>query len=458
MTSMLKWFLLCFVGVSCDLPTNCSYEDTVGSWILLTSQKQYSNRINCSRSFDVASKLKVELLFPNYVVDEHGNVGTWTMIYNQGFEIIINGRRYFAFQYSFQVSPTQWASKCSETFNGWVHDIVPDHPTFPPKNWGCYRGKKLNGETKLKISDVPPVSVLQMQPLSKVKNYVNQINSVQSSWKASVYDHSILSDMVNWRRGSLRQLPRIKPRELTDEMMLMSEKLPVSLGWRNKDGINYISPIRDQGNCGSCYAFASMALLEAGVRILSNNTLKPVFSAQNIVSCSQYSQGCEGGFPYLVAGKYAQDFGVIEESQYPYTGNDSKCNAPPKVERTYVSSFGYVGGFYGGCNEVLMRVALNKIGPLAVNIEVYPDLQFYRSGIYHHTELDFKFNPFEITNHVVVVVGYGEEDGQKYWIVKNSWGEEWGEKGYFRIRRGTDEIAIESLVVYAVPYLLNLKK
>ena len=64
-----------------------------------------------------------------------------------------------------------------------------------------------------------------------------------------------------------------------------------------------------------------------------------------------------------------------------------------------------------------------------------------------------KFNPFEVTNHAVLVVGYGEENGVKYWIVKNSWGTSWGEDGYFRIRRGTDELGIESLAVYAVPYL-----
>ena len=63
-----------------------------------------------------------------------------------------------------------------------------------------------------------------------------------------------------------------------------------------------------------------------------------------------------------------------------------------------------------------------------------------------------KFNPFEVTNHAVLVVGYGEENGVKYWIVKNSWGTSWGEDGYFRIRRGTDELGIESLAVYAVPY------
>ena len=68
-------------------------------------------------------------------------------------------------------------------------------------------------------------------------------------------------------------------------------------------------------------------------------------------------------------------------------------------------------------------------------------------------EDNLKFNPFEETNHAVLVVGYGEENGVKYWIVKNSWGTSWGEDGYFRIRRGTDELGIESLAVYAVPYL-----
>ena len=86
MKKMLKWFLfiLCFAGISCDLFTNCSYEETVGSWVLLVSKQQHSNNINCSKSFNVVSKLKVELVFPNQVVDEYGNVGTWTMIYNQG--------------------------------------------------------------------------------------------------------------------------------------------------------------------------------------------------------------------------------------------------------------------------------------------------------------------------------------------------------------------------------------
>ena len=103
---------------------------------------------------------------------------------------------------------------------------------------------------------------------------------------------------------------------------------------------------------------------------------------------------------------------------------------------------------FNSCNEALMRLVLVTRGPIAVSFEVYPDFQHYKSGVYHHeSELFDGFNPWEITNHVVLVVGYGSDDGQDYWIVKNSWGSSWGEDGFFRIRRGNDECGIESLAV-----------
>lgn len=77
----------------------------------------------------------------------------------------------------------------------------------------------------------------------------------------------------------------------------------------------------------------------------------------------------------------------------------------------------------------------------------------FQGGIYHHTGLQDHFNPWEITNHVVLVVGYGQDkaSGEKFWIVKNSWGEKWGEQGYFRIRRGNDECSMESMAVAVTP-------
>ena len=100
-----------------------------------------------------------------------------------------------------------------------------------------------------------------------------------------------------------------------------------------------------------------------------------------------------------------------------------------------------------------MKISLVQNGPMAVAFEVYNDFMNYKGGVYRHTGLSHKFNPFEITNHAVTLVGYGvdKESGTKFWTVKNSWGETWGEEGYFRIVRGEDECAIESIAVESFP-------
>lgn len=99
-----------------------------------------------------------------------------------------------------------------------------------------------------------------------------------------------------------------------------------------------------------------------------------------------------------------------------------------------------------------MKEALVSGGPLSVSFMVFDDFSMYKSGVYHHISLlSGPFQPLELTNHAVLLVGYGtdEASGEDFWIVKNSWGPSWGEDGYFRIRRGTDECGIESMAVQA---------
>lgn len=100
----------------------------------------------------------------------------------------------------------------------------------------------------------------------------------------------------------------------------------------------------------------------------------------------------------------------------------------------------------------IFSLRLQRRAPCS-SLQVYSDFMHYKQGIYHHTGLKDAYNPFELTNHAVLLVGYGNcpVSGQKFWIVKNSWGADWGEKGYFRIRRGSDECAIESIAVAAAP-------
>lgn len=223
----------------------------------------------------------------------------------------------------------------------------------------------------------------------------------------------------------------------------------------------------DTGQCGSCYAYASLAMLESRIRIRTNNTEQPIFSTQYIVDCSEYSQGCAGGFSYLIGGKFAQDFGLIEEDCYPYQGYDrGACKVHNTsracAKKTYAYDYHYIGGYYGASNEDVMKMELVRNGPIAVGFMVYPDFYSYKGDVYERdpksqsklmSAAPDNFNPFELTDHAVLVVGYGTDakSGKDYWIVKNSWGRGWGMDGYFWIRRGNDECGIESLAVAATP-------
>lgn len=446
-----------------DTPANCSYGDIKGQWMLSLGKTGFTNQIDCNESFEPMSEVLVTLLFPDTAVDMVGNVGTWTLIYNQGFEIRLAGRIYFAF-FKFKKIGKTTISICNTTFNGWVHNEVADaNPVFPPTNWGCCYANRIYRADKPKVSHPSQLDSSKLeQAYLPNELFVNQINKAQTSWKAELYDeykNFNIRDMIG-RSGGMAMLKSkktlVRSSPATNEQLEAANHMPTSLDWRNFNGTNYVSPVRNQGSCGSCYAFGSMAMLEARIRILTNNKQKPVLSTQNIVSCSKYSQGCAGGFPYLVAGKYTEDFGSISEECYPYEGIDTKCKPiKPNCPRQYGSKYHYVGGFYGACNEALMKIELVKNGPLAISFEVLSDFLHYKSGIYHHTGLEDEFNPFEITNHCVLLVGYGldKATGEKYWIVKNSWGASWGEEGFFRIRRGVDECAIESIAVGTTPFV-----
>ncbi|CAG5118438.1 unnamed protein product [Candidula unifasciata] len=432
--------------VAGDTPANCTYEDIAGEWVFQIGPGNNHRNITCN-NFSVIHKQKVKLIYPNIAIDQFNNRGFWTLIYNQGFEVVVAGRKYFGFsRYEGAVS------YCDTVIGGWSHD-VRGH------DWACYNGKK--STSAVKISVVPKSDhSLKFSHSINSEEMVASINKAQTFWKATRYSQFeglTNEDFISMAggRGS-RILSRPKSAPLTAEHRKLMASLPQQFDWRNVDGVNFVSPVRNQGGCGSCYAFGSLAMAEARVRILTNNTQKPVFSTQDIVECSPYSQGCNGGFPYLVGGKYAEDYGLVLDACNPYTGEDGICKTNTSCPRHYFTDYRYVGGYYGGCNEALMKKAVYTNGPLAVSFEVYNDFMNYESGIYvhkrHGVQSD-RFNPFEITNHVVLIVGWGVDTnlGEKYWIVKNSWGTSWGLSGYFWIRRGTDECGIESIAAESTP-------
>ena len=130
-------FLSFCIYVDADTPANCTYEEISGSWLFSIGEGGHDNTIDCS-TFKPVSELHVTLLFPDVAVDSDGNVGFWTLIYNQGFAVNINGVVYFAFS-SYEKSGEKVISFCDKTLNGWSHAAEGYHAG----NWACYSGKIL---------------------------------------------------------------------------------------------------------------------------------------------------------------------------------------------------------------------------------------------------------------------------------------------------------------------------
>jgi hypothetical protein len=228
-------------------------------------------------------------------------------------------------------------------------------------------------------------------------------------------------------------------------------RLPKDFSW-----IKFDSPVRNQGECGSCYSMAAMTVAEVRLRIRTQMKDKTLLSAQHVLSCSRENQGCEGGYPVLV-GKFATEHGLVPEACAPYKASDIDCDSlmftssKCAKKRLFAKNYRYVGGYYGSCTELAMMKEIQRAGPIIVALQAPSSLFYYSGGIFtgpppkHEGRPRKGFRMWEQTNHAVVAMGWGEENGHRYWIIKNTWGPHWGESGYFRMQRGTDECGVESM-------------
>ena len=236
--------------------------------------------------------------------------------------------------------------------------------------------------------------------------------------------------------------------------------LPKNWDWRDVGGQDFYSEPEIQGTCGSCYILSSISILESRLRIKTLNKDKTKFSTQFPLSCSFYTEGCKGGFP-IVLGKFFHDFEIIPEmnclqySRYETNCNET-CDFKTNLLKYFVNDYGYIGGFYGAANEVLMMKELRARGPITGNILTPFLFSFYDGGIYSENGLKesdgFSYSTlveqnifYQKVSHSTIIVGYGEENGVKYWICRNTWGNDWAENGYFRVVRGENAMCVESM-------------
>jgi len=208
--------------------------------------------------------------------------------------------------------------------------------------------------------------------------------------------------------------------------------LPASVDYRSAKP-PVLTPVKDQGSCGSCWAFATVETVESALAIATNGTLE-ILSPQNVVSCTPNPDhcggtgGCNGAIAEL-GFTYIKNNGLATEANWPYKAITGTCDESAHQKVATV----------GGCfklaenNYTDLMTAVATIGPIAVSVDA-SRWSSYAKGIYNgcDTEKDYDID------HAVQLVGYGSENGQDYWIVRNSWGPNWGEAGYIRLLRHSD--------------------
>jgi cathepsin F len=227
---------------------------------------------------------------------------------------------------------------------------------------------------------------------------------------------------------------------------------PASFDWRTK---GMVTAVKDQGQCGSCWAFSTTGSIESAWAIKGNTLTE--FSEQEIVDCSagccmveQYNvcnQGCDGGWPWSAFYDIMSWKGVELESVYPYTAQDGTCKRTAKNTLAPVKNYTCVTTPNGSpADENQMAAFLVANGPLSVALNAGL-LMSYTSGII--TDPDNSCDGTQL-DHAVLIVGYGTQSGTNFWIVKNSWNTDWGEQGYFRMQKGAGVCGINNAVSHPI--------
>ena len=258
--------------------------------------------------------------------------------------------------------------------------------------------------------------------------------------------------------------------------IVIADSIPTNFdsrtAWPNCDSIK---EVRDQSNCGSCWAFGAAEAMSDRICVASGQSRQDRISAEDLLDCcDSCGSGCNGGYPSS-AWDYWQNTGLVTGGLYgdnkwckPYSlkpcdhhvsGHYDPCSGDsetPTCTNTCQSSYTveysndlrFASSSYSISSSVgEIQTEIMTHGPVEAAFDVYNDFLAYKSGVYQHTTGDY------LGGHAIKILGWGVENGTPYWLVSNSWNEDWGDKGFFKIKRGNDECGIEGEVVAGLPKL-----
>jgi len=307
----------------------------------------------------------------------------------------------------------------------------------------------------------PVVAVAAANEFAQI---VDEVNSKATTWTAQAPERFQTFDDVKQLLGAI--LPGDADFvDLPEQTLFHNAQAPASFdAAENWPQCTNIANVRDQSSCGSCWAFGSVSSFESRACIATGNDVK--YSPEQTASCFGFGDGCGGGFNVWSSFKSE---GVVTGGDF-YDGAGTTCarytlqpcahhvpatekypacpsteyvedTCPTQCESGYGKSFSqdklHAASTYSirGEDNIMQELATN--GPMYVSFTVYSDFPAYKSGVYKHT------SGSQLGGHAVTLVGYGELNGEKYWKIKNSWNEQWGNNGHFLIARGNNECGIE---------------
>jgi len=240
----------------------------------------------------------------------------------------------------------------------------------------------------------------------------------------NTYADLTLDEFVKQMNGYNNTMREQRTQHAPVRRFVPGTELPDTVDWRDK---GYVTSVKDQGQCGSCWAFSSTGSLE-GQHFKARSQLVSL-SEQNLVDCSrkQGNMGCNGGLMDYAFTYIKENSGIDTESSYPYEARDNTCRF--KAADVGATDTGFTD--VQSKSEEALQEAVANVGPISVAIDAsHSSFQLYKRGVYNERAC----SPTRL-DHGVLAVGYGAESNTDYWLVKNSWGTSWGNEGYIMMSR-----------------------